>query len=57
MAADADEIQALKDSDLSAAIVLGFNPMEPGVEGKINMWETVKRTRQRSPRNSRRNVE
>ena len=39
MAADADEIQALKDSDLSAAIVLGFNPMEPGVEGKINMWE------------------
>ena len=39
MAADADEIAALKNSDLSASIVLGFNPMEPGVEGKLNMWE------------------
>ncbi|HMK53765.1 MAG TPA: tetrahydromethanopterin S-methyltransferase subunit H, partial [Methanobacteriaceae archaeon] len=39
MAADAEEVQALKDSDLSASIVLGFNPMEPGVEGKLNIWE------------------
>ena len=39
MAAEADEIDALKELILSASIVLGFNPMEPGVEGKINMWE------------------
>ena len=39
MSADAEEIAALKDSDLSASIVLGFNPMEPGVEGKISIWE------------------
>jgi len=38
MAADADEIQALKESDLSSAIVLGFNPMNPVL--KVNsMWE------------------
>jgi len=40
MAAEPEEIQAVKESDLSASIVLGFNPMNPGVEGKINMWET-----------------
>jgi tetrahydromethanopterin S-methyltransferase subunit H len=39
MSADAEEIAALKDSDLSASIVLGFNPMEPGVDGKISIWE------------------
>jgi tetrahydromethanopterin S-methyltransferase subunit H len=39
MSADADEIAALTDSDLSASIVLGFNPMEPGVDGKISIWE------------------
>lgn len=39
MAADADEIAAVKASDISASIVLGFNPMEAGVEGKINIWE------------------
>jgi tetrahydromethanopterin S-methyltransferase subunit H len=39
MAADADEVAALKESDLTASIVLGFNPMEPGVDGKLNMWE------------------
>ena len=39
MASEADELQAVADTDLSASIVLGFNPMEPGVEGKINMWE------------------
>jgi len=39
MAADADEIAAVKESDISASIVLGFNPMEAGVEGKLNIWE------------------
>jgi tetrahydromethanopterin S-methyltransferase subunit H len=40
MASEADELASLAATDLSASIVLGFNPMEPGVEGKINMWET-----------------
>ena len=39
MAAEADEIASVKASDISASIVLGFNPMEAGVEGKINIWE------------------
>ncbi|MDR3290601.1 MAG: tetrahydromethanopterin S-methyltransferase subunit H [Methanobrevibacter sp.] len=40
MAAEADEIEAVKASDLSASIVLGFNPMNPTVDGKIGIWET-----------------
>ena len=39
MAAEPEEIEAVKESDLSASIVLGFNPMNPTVEGKIGMWE------------------
>jgi tetrahydromethanopterin S-methyltransferase subunit H len=39
MAAEPEEIEAVKESDLNASIVLGFNPMNPTVEGKMNMWE------------------
>lgn len=39
MAAAAEEIDALKDTDLSASIVLGFNAMDMTVEGKIAIWE------------------
>ncbi|EKF85371.1 tetrahydromethanopterin S-methyltransferase subunit H [Methanobacterium formicicum] len=39
MSSEADELQAVADTDISASIVLGFNPMEAGVEGKINIWE------------------
>lgn len=39
MASEQAELDAVKETDISAAIVLGFNPMEAGVEGKINIWE------------------
>jgi len=39
MAADESELEALKETKLSASIVLGFNPMDPTVEGKIGIWE------------------
>jgi tetrahydromethanopterin S-methyltransferase subunit H len=39
MSSDAAELEAVKESDITASIVLGFNPMEPGVDGKINIWE------------------
>lgn len=39
MAADATELEALTETDISASIVLGFNPMEPTVEGKMGIWE------------------
>lgn len=39
MAADEAEIQAVKESALSASIVLGFNPMNATVDGKIGIWE------------------
>ena len=35
MASEADELDAVAETDISSSIVLGFNPMEPGVEGKI----------------------
>lgn len=39
MSSEADELAAVAETDISASIVLGFNPMEAGVEGKINIWE------------------
>jgi tetrahydromethanopterin S-methyltransferase subunit H len=39
MASEAEELAAVAETDISASIVLGFNPMEPGVDGKINIWE------------------
>lgn len=39
MASEADELESLKNTDIEASIVLGFNPMEAGVDGKINIWE------------------
>jgi tetrahydromethanopterin S-methyltransferase subunit H len=39
MATEAFEVEALKESDITSSIVLGFNPMEAGVDGKISIWE------------------
>lgn len=39
MSSEQEELDAVAATDISASIVLGFNPMEPGVEGKINIWE------------------
>lgn len=39
MAADETELEAVKASALTASIVLGFNPMNPSVDGKIGIWE------------------
>jgi tetrahydromethanopterin S-methyltransferase subunit H len=39
MASEQSELDAVAETDISASIVLGFNPMEAGVEGKINIWE------------------
>lgn len=39
MSSEQAELDAVAETDISASIVLGFNPMEAGVEGKINIWE------------------
>ncbi|MCQ2976462.1 MAG: tetrahydromethanopterin S-methyltransferase subunit H [archaeon] len=39
MAADKSELDALAATDISASIVLGFNPMNATVNGKMAMWE------------------
>ncbi len=39
MAADKSELEALKETNIDASILLGFNPMNATVEGKIAMWE------------------
>lgn len=39
MSCEAEEIQAVKDTDIEASIILGFNPMQAGVEGKMDIWE------------------
>lgn len=39
MAADQTELDAIKESDVSASIVLGFNPMNATVDGKIGIWD------------------
>ncbi|MTK64325.1 MAG: tetrahydromethanopterin S-methyltransferase subunit H [Methanobacterium sp.] len=39
MSADEEELKVLAESDITSSIVLGFNPMEAGVEGKINIWD------------------
>ena len=40
MAAEPGEIEAVANSDIDASILLGFNPMTPGVAGKLEIWET-----------------
>jgi len=40
MSIDDEEIQALTNSDITASIILGFNPTKPGADGKIDLWET-----------------
>ena len=39
MASEQAEFVAVKETEISASIVLGFNPIEAGVEGKITIWE------------------
>ncbi|MCQ2976463.1 MAG: tetrahydromethanopterin S-methyltransferase subunit H [archaeon] len=39
MAAEKSELEALKESKIDASIILGFNPMNATVPGKIAMWE------------------
>ena len=39
MSCEADEIAVVKETDIESSIILGFNPMEAGVEGKINIWD------------------
>jgi tetrahydromethanopterin S-methyltransferase subunit H len=36
----ADEIEAIKDSDIDASIVLAFNATDPSVKGKLEILET-----------------
>ncbi|WP_409200508.1 tetrahydromethanopterin S-methyltransferase subunit H [Methanobrevibacter sp. DSM 116169] len=39
MAAEQEELDAIKECDVSASIVLGFNPMNATVDGKIGIWD------------------
>lgn len=39
MAADESELNALAETSLTSSIVLGFNPMNATVDGKIGIWE------------------
>jgi tetrahydromethanopterin S-methyltransferase subunit H len=39
MAADAEEIVAVGETDLTASIVLGFNAMDMTAQGKIDIWD------------------
>jgi tetrahydromethanopterin S-methyltransferase subunit H len=39
MAAEADEIVAVGETDLTASIVLGFNAMDMTPQGKLDIWE------------------
>ena len=38
MAADNSELDSLAETNISASIILGFNPMNATVEGKMGMW-------------------
>ncbi len=39
MSIDDDEIDNLEKSDITSSIILGFNPTDPGVKGKIELWD------------------
>ena len=39
MSIDTEEIEAITNSDITSSIILGFNPTQPGVEGKIELWD------------------
>ena len=39
MSANQDELDALKESKIDSSIILGFNPMNSTVMGKMAMWE------------------
>lgn len=39
MSAEQAELDAVKETAVTASIVLGFNPMNPGVAGKMEVWE------------------
>ena len=40
MSCEQDELDVLKNTDIRASIVLGFYPMESGVMGKLDIWDT-----------------
>lgn len=39
MSLEPEELEAVKNTDISASIILGFNPIESGVMGKVNIWD------------------
>ena len=39
MSIDSEEIEVLKNSDITSSIILGFNPTQPDVNGKMDIWE------------------
>ncbi len=39
MSIDDEEIANLEKSDITSSIILGFNPTDPGVKGKIELWD------------------
>ena len=39
MSIDNEEIDTLINSDITSSIILGFNPTQPGVDGKIKLWD------------------
>lgn len=40
LATDARELEAIRDSEVDSAILLAYNPSEPGVDGSIKVLET-----------------
>lgn len=47
VATSESEAEAIRDSDLDSAIVLAYNPSEPGVEGSLALLESGGRVRDR----------
>ncbi|HUS74390.1 MAG TPA: tetrahydromethanopterin S-methyltransferase subunit H [Methanothrix sp.] len=47
LATDEKEVQALRDSEIDSAIILAYNPAEPGVDGSLAVLETGGRVREK----------
>lgn len=39
MSAEKEELDVLKNSEIDASIILGFNPLNATLQGKLNIWE------------------
>ncbi|WP_413828799.1 MULTISPECIES: tetrahydromethanopterin S-methyltransferase subunit H [unclassified Methanobrevibacter] len=39
MSLEQEELDILKETDINASIILGFNPIDSGVMGKIDIWD------------------